>query len=79
MQLKINLPDSLTAEQTSQIIKKIENILKKEGVSLDVENNLGKDIDPWDKLDFENIAVDAEIEDFALNHDYYLYGTPKQS
>lgn len=79
MQLKINLPDSLTAEQKSQIIKKIENILKKEGVSLDVENNLGKDIDPWDKLDFENIAVDAEIEDFALNHDYYLYGTPKQS
>jgi hypothetical protein len=79
MQLKINLPDTLTAEQTSQIIKKIENILEKEGVSLDVENNLEKDIDPWDELDFENIAVDTEIEDLALNHDYYLYGTPKQS
>ncbi len=79
MQLKINLPDTLTAEQTSQIIKKIENILEKEGVSLDVENNLEKNIDPWDELDFENLAVDTEIEDFALNHDYYLYGTPKQS
>ena len=79
MQLKINLPDTLTAEKTSQIIKKIENILDKEGVSLDVENNLEKDIDPWDELDFENIALDTEIEDFALNHDYYLYGIPKQS
>ncbi|MGL6344063.1 MAG: hypothetical protein ACRC80_33565 [Waterburya sp.] len=79
MQLKINLPDTLTAEQTSQIIKKIENLIEKEGVSLDVENNLEKDIDPWDELNFENIAVDTEIEDFALNHDYYLYRTPKQS
>ncbi|MEN9519854.1 MAG: hypothetical protein RLZZ381_2442 [Cyanobacteriota bacterium] len=79
MQLKINLPDTLTAEQTSQIIKKIENLIEKEGVSLDIENNLEKDIDPWDELDFENIAVDTEIEDLALNHDYYLYGTPKQS
>jgi hypothetical protein len=79
MQLKINLPDTLTAEQTSQIIKKIENLIEKEGVSLDIENNLEKDLDPWDELDFENIAVDTEIEDLALNHDYYLYGTPKQS
>lgn len=79
MQLKINLPDTLTAEQTSQIIKKIENLIEKEGVSLDIENNLEKDIDPWDELDFENIAVDTEIEDLALNHDYYLYETPKQS
>ncbi len=78
MQLKINLPDTLTAEQTSQIIKKIEHLLEKEGVSLDVENNLEKDIDPWDELDFENIAVDTGIEDFALNHDYYLYGTTKE-
>lgn len=79
MQLKINLPDTLTAEQTSQIIKKIEHLLEKEGVSLDIDNTLEKDIDPWDELDFENIAVDTEIEDFALNHDHYLYGTPKQS
>lgn len=78
MQLKINLPDSLTAEKTSQIIKKIENILEKEGVSLEIENNLERDIDPWDELDFANIAVDTGIEDFALNHDYYLYGTPKK-
>ena len=79
MQIKINLPDSLTTEKTSQIIKKIENLLEKEGVSLEFENDSEKDIDPWDELDFENIAVDTEIEDFALNHDYYLYGTPKQS
>ncbi|BAZ44500.1 hypothetical protein NIES4102_15100 [Chondrocystis sp. NIES-4102] len=79
MQLKINLPDTLTAEKTSQIIKKIENILEEVGVNLDVENNLEKDIEPWDELDIENIAIDTEIEDFTINHDYYLYGNPKQS
>lgn len=73
MQLKINLPDTLTTEKTSQIIKKIEIIIQKEGVSLEVEKTLEKEIDPWDELDFDNIAVDTEREDFALNHDYYLY------
>jgi len=45
MQLKINLPDAFTTEKTSRIIKEIENILEKEGVSLDIDNNLEKDID----------------------------------
>jgi len=30
-----------------------------------------------DKLDIEEISVG--ITDFAQNHDYYLYGTPKKS
>ncbi|QTA93246.1 hypothetical protein [Desulfonema magnum] len=34
--------------------------------------------DPWDSLDIEEIAVDTGIEDFAENHDHYLYGTPKR-
>ena len=78
MQIKINLPDNLTAEKTSQLIKNIENLLQKEGVALEIENDLEPDIDAWDKLDLENIAVDTGIEDFALNHDHYLYGTPKE-
>lgn len=78
MQIKINLPDNLTAEKTSQLIKNIKNLLQKEGVTLEIENDLEPDIDAWDKLDLENIAVDTGIEDFALNHDHYLYGTPKE-
>ncbi len=75
MQLKINLPDNLTPEKTSQLIKNIEKLLQKEGVALEIENNLESDIDAWDELNFENIAVDTEIEDFAVNHDRYLYKT----
>ncbi len=32
----------------------------------------------WDELDIEIIAVDTGIQDFAENHDHYLYRTPKQ-
>ncbi len=34
--------------------------------------------DPWDNLNMDEISVDTGIEDFAENHDHYLYGTPKQ-
>lgn len=78
MQIKINLPDNLTAEKTSQLIKNIENLLQKEGVFSEIENDLKPDVDPWDELNLENIAVDTGIKDFALNHDHYLYGTPKE-
>lgn len=78
MQLKINLPDNLTPEKTSQLIKNIEKLLQKEGVVLEIENNLESDIDAWDELNFENIAVDTGIEDFAVNHDFYLYKTSNE-
>lgn len=78
MQIKINLPNNLTAEKTSQLIKNIKNLLQKEGVALEIENDLESDVDAWDKLNIENIAVDTGIEDFALNHDHYLYRTSKE-
>lgn len=78
MQLTINFPDNFTQEKTSQIIKKIENILQNEGVVLEIQANLKNNVDAWDNLDFDNIAVDTGIEDFALNHDHYLYGVAKQ-
>lgn len=56
MQIKINLPNNLTAEKTSQLIKNIENLLHKEGVALEIENDLEPDVDAWDELDLENIA-----------------------
>ena len=45
MQVKINLPDNLTPEKTSQLIKNVEKLRQKEGVALEIENNLESDID----------------------------------
>ena len=77
MQLTINLPDILPDEKTFQLIKKIENLFVKEGISYEIKKELSDQDDTWDSLDIESIAVDTGIKDFAKNHYYYLYGTPK--
>ena len=78
MQLTINLPDILSQEKTSELIKDIENILLSEGISYEIQQELTRKEDPWDHLNISEIAVDTGIEDFAENHDHYLYGTPKR-
>jgi len=78
MQLTIKLPDIISNEQISQFVKEIKQIFTKEGISIEIKQELPSEDDPWDTLDIEKIAVDTGIEDFAKNHDYYLYGTPKQ-
>lgn len=80
MQLTINVSDILPNDKLKSLITEIENLLAKEGISFEIEKKTPtiKD-DPWDNLDIEKIAVDTGIKDFAENHDYYLYGTPKQS
>ena len=77
MQLTINLPDLLSQEKTSQLIKEIEKILLSEGISYDIQQGLETENDAWNSLNIDEIAVDTGIEDFAENHDYYLYGIPK--
>ena len=77
MQLTINLPDVLSEEQTSQLIKEIETILLSEGISYEIKQGLTKESDTWDSLNIDEVAVDTGREDFAENHDYYLYGIPK--
>ena len=78
MQLTINLPDILSQEKTSHLIKKIENILLSEGISYNIKQELTTEDDAWDNLNISEIAVDTGIEDFAENHDHYLYGIPKK-
>ena len=78
MQLTINLPDILSQEKTSELIKEIENILLSEGISYDIQQELTSKDDPWDNLNISEIAVDTGIEDFAENHDHYLYGISKK-
>ena len=77
MQLTINLPDKTPNEQVLRFINMFEEILKKEGVLAKIGRPLSSN-DAWDNLDIEEIAVDTGIADFAENHDYYLYGNPKQ-
>ena len=77
MQLTINLPDVLSEEKTSQLIKEIETILLSEGISYEIKQGLTKESDTWDSLNIDEVAVDTGREDFAENHDYYLYGIPK--
>ncbi|MGM0454125.1 MAG: hypothetical protein ACQERN_13265 [Thermodesulfobacteriota bacterium] len=79
MQLTIEVPDNFTKEQVAQIIHKLKDLFHDEGLSIDVKEVPGIDADPWDNLDIEEIAVDTGIEDFAENHDHYLYGISKKS
>jgi hypothetical protein len=77
MQITIQLPETLTKEKVSQVIKDIENLLVSQGINSQVAQDLTKNIDPWDEINFSDIAVDTGISDFAENHDHYLYNTPK--
>ncbi|MBF0399064.1 MAG: hypothetical protein HQK78_19980 [Desulfobacterales bacterium] len=76
MQLTINLPDILPNDKVLKFIKRVEELFAKEGISVEIKQELLSD-DPWDKLSIDDVAVDTGIEDFAENHDHYLYGTPK--
>jgi hypothetical protein len=79
MELAINLPDNLTKDQISLLIKDIEDIFLKKGINSEIKYQLKEDkIDPWDEIDLSEIAIDTGIEDFAENHDHYLYGQPKR-
>mgnify|MGYP006312528537 CR=1 FL=1 len=79
MLLTINIRDILSDEKTSDLIREIENIFKNEGLSFEIEEKSTKESDSWDNLDIDEIAVDSGIEDFAENHDHYLYGTRKKA
>jgi hypothetical protein len=76
MQLTIKFPDILPEEKTIQLIKEIENLFARKGISYEIKQESSDD-DTWDSLDIESISVDTGIKDFAENHDHYLYGTPK--
>ena len=79
MQVTIEVPDNLQPERLQQRIKEIEAGLKKEAVALQ-KTILTDDsnIDPWDALDIEAIAVDTRRTDGSINHDNYIYGMPKR-
>jgi|LakMenE01Jun11ns_1017448.scaffolds.fasta_scaffold9756460_2 hypothetical protein len=75
MQITINAPDSLPYERLVQRVNELEQSLINEakffsGFSKqDISTN-----DPWTNTNVSLPCVDTGIEDFALNHDVYLYG-----
>ena len=77
MQTTITFPDILPNDRVLQFIKKVEDIFSKDGISVEIKQELPSD-DPWDNLNMDEISVDTGIEDFAENHDHYLYRTPKR-
>lgn len=79
MQLSINVSDILPNEKVVQLITEIKELFIKRGISCEIGKKMTVYDDPWDNLDIDKIAVDTGIEDFAENHDHYLYGTPKRS
>jgi hypothetical protein len=77
--------DDEVAEKYQQASEDIKNQLK-QSLTFWLEKHLQmlkdqpKANDPW--LEFldniDDYAVDTGIEDFSVNHEYYLYGGPKR-
>lgn len=82
MLITINVPDNLPQQRLHRRIKEIEKNLREEAALFAAvlkktkQNTID---DPWSDPDAELPSVDTGIEDFSVNHDHYLYGTPKIS
>jgi len=76
MQMIIDVPDDIPKEIILKTIKDLEYKLKKDAEILNTkkeENN-----DPWINPDIEIPSVDTGRKDGSINHDHYIYGTPKK-
>lgn len=79
MQITINVPDTLPQERLKQRIKELEQSLITEAKFFAVFSKQQTAIDdPWTNPDISLPSTDTGIEDFAINHDHYLYGLDKQ-
>jgi hypothetical protein len=82
MHMSIFVPDNLPAQRIHQRIRELEESFREEAKFI---NELSKKdqthslaTDPWANPSLDCPAVDTGITDFALNHDHYLYNTPKR-
>lgn len=79
MQITINVPDTLPQERLKQRIKELEQSLINEAKFFTLFLKQHTEIDdPWTNSDIALPTIDTGIEDFAINHDHYLYGLDKQ-
>lgn len=79
-QITIDVPDNYPKIKLKEKIQKLETDLIKEANDFQQSKKIAEDkeIDPWDALDIESIAVDTGRTDGSINHDHYLYGIPKK-
>ena len=79
MQLTIQIPDNLPSQRAFQRIRELEDSLREEARFFDSVLGKAKERkelnDPWNDPGSEVPAIDTGIEDFALHHDHYLYGS----
>ena len=75
MQLTIRVPNVVEADYSFEIIREIESIFTKRGLSCEIARDRDADAsqDPWTALNLEELAIDTGITDLARNHDHYLY------
>jgi hypothetical protein len=79
MQITINVPDTLPQDRIKQRIQELEQSLINEAKFFALLfKQQPATADPWTNPDLTLPAIDTGIEDFALNHDHYLYGLDKQ-
>lgn len=79
MQVTINIPENIPRGEAFNRIKKLEALFLKTSKDIKETPTHEEKEDSWDKLNMEEVAIDTGIEDFAENHDHYLYGTSKHS
>ena len=81
MQMTIEVPDNLPKDVILERIRDIEEKLKKESEVLEFKETISQkeeNSDPWTNPDIDIPSVDTGREDGSINHDHYLYGTPKR-
>ncbi len=81
MQITLTVPDNLPLSQIYQQIQSLQDSWQPE-LKIFPGQNLDTAIDhhdPWCNPDIDLPSVDTGIADLALNHDYYLYGTPPRT
>lgn len=69
----IELVKQLSENQLKELTKFIENIILKE----DEDSDPIEDAEQQNLLNLLNYTIESGREDFAKEHNYYLYGIPK--
>jgi hypothetical protein len=79
MQITIHVPDDLPSGRIHQRIRELEDSLREEArFFADLSGKspkAGSGDDPWQNPNLDLPTADTGVEDFALHHDRYLYGS----
>lgn len=82
MKIIIEAPDQLPQDIVRRQVKAMEEKLKKDVASYSKGKDTSKettvDGDPWANPEIEIASIDTGRDDGSVNHDHYLYGSPKR-